>query len=488
MVESYPSQDIIVQANADTRDVCVQTSAPRVPIASVAPQTPADDAGFEAGCFIVSVDGRSVRDIIDWRWLTSENVIEVGYIDLDGEEGTVRLERAAGEDWGFEFEGVVFDGVKQCRNACTFCFMRQLPDNMRPSLTLRDDDFRLSFLTGTFVTFTNLDSEDEKRIIEQHISPLRVSLHAADAVVRRRMIGKHAQHGFEVFTRLLDAGIEFHVQIVLVPGQNDGSVLQHTLSWAYGYSGILDVCVVPLGFTRYQNRFEYSFNNPAAACAVLDILKPFQRCAQKERGDMWVFAADEFYRNAYGADLLQRLPCAEDYGNFGMFEDGVGIIRSFVDDWRHAEQIGLVGDAAKVFAHAHTEVCYVVGFATREFLEPLVAGSGLAPYFKPLFVKNDFFGGNVDVTGLLCGCDIVRAIINYVSLQKDVWASSVLFAVPRVVFNDDGVTLDDMTLEDIEKRSRARVAVVSCNASDYLVEIINIIKRSASDFNERFDL
>lgn len=146
------------------------------------------------------MDGAPLRDIIDWRWLTADDDITVGYIDLDGEAGVVELEREPGERWGFEFDGVLFDSVKLCRNACVFCFMRQLPDGVRPSLVLRDDDFRLSFLAGTFVTLTNLKPEDEARIIEQHISPLRVSLHASEPELRRRMIGKHAAHGLQLST------------------------------------------------------------------------------------------------------------------------------------------------------------------------------------------------------------------------------------------------------------------------------------------------
>ena len=189
----YPSGDIDREAAARQRGGCgARCEAPRALVSAVAPGSPADDAGFEPGCYVTTVDGRPVRDLIDWRWLAADDVMELGYVDLDGDEGVVELEREEGEDWGFEFEGVVFDGVRQCRNACTFCFMRQLPDDMRSSLTLRDDDFRLSFLAGTFVTFTNLKPEDERRIVEQRISPLRLSLHVADPEVRRRMIGKHA--------------------------------------------------------------------------------------------------------------------------------------------------------------------------------------------------------------------------------------------------------------------------------------------------------
>ena len=170
----------------------------RAYIQSVEPLSPADDAGFSKGCCITAVDGNPIRDIIDWRWHTSEDQIVVSYIDCDGDRGDVCLEREPGESWGFEFTDVVFDRIIQCRNACIFCFMRQLPEQARASLSLRDDDYRLSFLQGNFVTFTNIMPEDEQRIIEQRISPLRYSLHCITPELRRQVIGKHAAHGVAV--------------------------------------------------------------------------------------------------------------------------------------------------------------------------------------------------------------------------------------------------------------------------------------------------
>lgn len=453
------------------------TLSSRALVIAIAPHSPADDAGFEPGCFVSSVDGFPLRDIIDWRWLAADDEIVLGYIDLEGDVGEVELTREPGEDWGFEFDGVVFDGVKQCRNACTFCFMRQLPNDMRPSLTLRDDDFRLSFLAGTFVTFTNLSAKDEARIVEQQISPLRLSLHAANPEVRRRMIGRHAQHGIDVLERLLEQGIQFHAQIVLVPDQNDGAVLEHTLAWAYERPGILDICIVPLGFTKHQSCFDHSFNDPVSSRAVMDLVVPFQQQALNERGTLWAYPADEFYHNAYGSRLLENLPPAEQYGDFGMFEDGVGIIRSFVDDWEEAERLGLPGEAAATLEHVGLRVFYIAGCATREFLGPLAARSAVASCFKPLFVKNDFFGGNVDVTGLLCGCDIVAAVKNTCVSARTEENFRPLFVIPRVVFNDSAVTLDDMSLEDMEKAAGVPLAVVSCNASDFLREIVDLAGR-----------
>ena len=472
----YPSKDIDREVAGNARAVGSRARKklpPRAEIAYVAPESPADDAGFEPGCFITTVDGEPVRDLIDWRWLSAEDEITVGYIDLDGEVGEVELFRDEGEDWGFEFEGVVFDGVKQCRNACIFCFMRQLPDDMRASLTLRDDDFRLSFLAGTFVTFTNLSAEDEARIIEQHISPLRVSLHASNPEVRRRIIGKHAAHGIEVLDRLLAAGIE-----CLAAG------LTRRLR-----PGILDVCIVPLGFTKHQTCFTKSFDDPDAAYRAMEVIKPVQERALAERGTLWAHAADEFYCDAYGDALLEHLLPASCYGGFEMFEDGVGIVRSFADDWQRAVESGADAACLKALRESNVAVRLVFGYATRGFAARLLGESAVAGIVRPLFVKNDFFGGNVDVTGLLCGCDIVRAIREDAlregpldepaSLEDaDSPASSdsprALFCIPRVVFNDDGVTLDDMTLADIEKAAGAHVAVVSCNGSEFLPEIARL--------------
>lgn len=508
---SYPPADVVRDADGGSLPASRRPRGeglPRALVSFVEPGSPADDAGFEPGCFLTAVDGRPVRDLIDWRWLSSEDAIEVGYIDLDGDAGTVELERDEGEEWGFGFDGVVFDGVKQCRNACTFCFMRQLPRGMRPSLSLRDDDFRLSFLSGTFVTLTNLSAADEARILEQRISPLRVSLHAADADVRRRIIGRHAAHGLGALDRLLSAGIEFHAQIVLMPGENDGEVLADTLEWAYARPGILDVCIVPLGFTRHQARFDRSFNDPAAARAVLGLVEPFQRRALAERGTAWAFAADEFYRNALGARLLEGLPPTEHYGDFAMFEDGVGIVRSFVDDWEDARRSGLIGRCAEALSRADARVRIVYGLAMQDVIAPLAAAGPLAGLLEPLFVQNGFFGGNVDVTGLLCGADIVGAIEGAraggaASGFRDAGEGGArsgavakrgpavrpgapfageghggtIFAIPRVVFNDDGLTLDDMSLEDMEKAAGAPLAVVSCNPSDFLEEIVDLAAR-----------
>ncbi len=492
-MDTYPGKDIerAAQAVSGPGAACVgcgsaaltpaQAAAaawggPVAPIAAVEPESPADDAGFTAGCYLTTVDGQPLRDIIDWRWLTAEDVITVGYIDQDGEAGEVELEREAGERWGFEFDGVLFDRVKLCRNACVFCFMRQLPEGVRPSLVLRDDDFRLSFLSGTFVTLTNLRPEDEARIIEQQISPLRVSLHASNSELRRSMIGRHAQHGLDALDRLLAAGIQAHAQIVLMPGVNDGEALRETLAWAWERPNIQNVGIVPLGFTKHQTALHESFTTPEAALGVIRTIEPFQTRARTERGGPWVFAADEFYVNAFGAETPAHIPPASDYGDYEMFEDGIGIVRSYVDEFAAACESGLAAEAARALEEAGLTARFVVGEAMQPFLDAMVAQSPLAARLVPLTVPNAYFGGNVNVTGLLCGCDIAAAIKEErecpAAPPGQVGESRQLFLIPKVILNDDGITLDDMTVQDIENAAGAAICVVSCNPLDYLPEII----------------
>lgn len=478
-------------------------------IVSVDAGSPAYDAGFEAGCEITSVDGNPVRDIIDWRWLSAGDEIELGYVDNDGDAGFVVLEREPGEGWGFVFDGLVFDGMRTCRNSCTFCFMRQLPKGMRKTLSTRDDDFRMSFLSGTFVTLTNLSDADVDRIAEQRISPLRVSLHAVDADVRRRLIGKNAQAGIDNLLALLGAGVEFDAQIVLVPDVNDGDQLDLTLKWAYDHPGIKTVGIVPLGFTRFQEDFDHSFDEPEDALRVVRQVEPFQRRALAERGTPWVYAADEFYRNAFGAQMLDALPDASFYGDFSMFEDGIGIIRSVVDDFAQAVDAGLARECALALEEAGACAVYICGEAMLPHIDQLIAESDLSGRLRTLPVKNEFFGGNVNVTGLLTGRDIANAIGAFVgkpaaglgeptggcapaaqidgAAQTDDAAradgvETPIFLIPEVVFNADGLTLDDMTLDDIKTQLPNDVACrtrsVATNPLDYMGQIVEIAKET----------
>ncbi len=457
-MEIYPSKDIATS--------CGEV-LPGALVVAVAPESPADDAGFYPGCRITAVNGRVLEDILVWQWESAGDEITLSYIDGDGDAGEVELERYPDEPWGFTFDGVIYDGVRICKNACMFCFMAQLPKGMRPSLTLRDDDFRLSFLQGTFVTLTNMTDEDVERIITERISPLHVSLHATNAEVRKKLIGKHAARGLEVLDRLLAAGITCYAQIVLLPEVNDGEVLKETLDWAYERPGILEVGIVPLGYTDFQKRFEKSFQSVEASSAVLEVIEPFQQRALAERGHAWVRCADEFYCNAYGAQTPELLPDSAFYGDCSMYEDGIGIVRTFLDSWKRAKDSGAMDSCAQALRDAGAFAVPVFGESVAGFSEGLFADSPLVDVARPLFVHNAYFGGNVNVTGLLCGCDIVDALKAYeapVGLRP-------CFYLPEIIFNDDGVTLDGMSLEDMEEALGMPLCVVSCIPEEFIPQI-----------------
>ncbi len=434
-------------------------------IISVAPGSPFDDAGFTPGCKVLAVDGNPLRDVLDWRWYADGDEICVSYVDSDGEAGEIELVRDEGEDWGIDFDGAVFDKIKTCRNACVFCFMRQLPEDARDSLVLRDDDWRLSFLQGNFVTLTNLKESDFEEIVERHISPLRVSLHCVTPELRARMIGKHAPHGIEMLERLLEAGIEFDAQIVLTPGYNDGAELQKTLTWAYMHPGITNVGIVPLGYTKHQQAFDQSYNDAETARGVIESVELMQKHAQEERGFPWVYAADEFYCNAYPDSLLEHLPPTEHYGDFSMFEDGIGITRTSVDEWMRCADA--IEHLAQVLEEYDARVYYIFGEAQIPCMVRLMNEAPTAGRLVPLVVHNDHFGGNVDVTGLLCGYDIAMAI-------RGVSADDFV-VVPKIIFNSDGYTLDDMTVDDIRDTAGVVVSVVSCSVPEYLAEIEELV-------------
>ena len=458
-MEIYPSSDITEHGEA-----------PHIlgaPIAHIEPDSPADDAGFYPGCVITHVNGRPLTDILLWQWESAGDVIDLSYIDGEGDSGEVTIERDIEEPWGFSFDGNIFDGVRLCRNACTFCFMRQLPKGMRSSLSLRDDDFRLSFLQGTFVTLTNVSDDDVARIIEERISPLRVSLHAYDSAVRRKLIGRYASRGIEVLERLLEGGIEVYAQIVLCPGENDGAILDETLTWAYAHPGIVEVGIVPLGYTDFQNRFSAGFDDPHASSAVLSQIQPFQTRALDERGNPWAYCADEFYVNAYGPQTLECLPSDEHYGDCSMYEDGIGIVRTYMDSWHACVEDGTLSRLAARLRASSAYPVLVVGESVSSFAQDVINESPLAGLASYLFVHNDYFGGNVNVTGLLCGCDIVAAVNAYgAPLGKEP-----VFYLPDLIFNDDGLTLDGMTLARMEDEAKAPLRVVSCQPEDFFPEI-----------------
>jgi putative radical SAM enzyme (TIGR03279 family) len=424
-------------------------------ISGVEPGGPAQRAGIRAGETLLDVDGEVLRDVVDWRWLTADGPFEVRVRAADGRERHVRVEPAWDGQPGVGFVAPLFDGVRECENACEFCFVSQLPPGMRPSLYVRDDDYRLSFLSGNFITLTNLSEEDTERIVEQRLSPLHWSLHATEADVRRGLVCATGEdRALEHADALLTAGIELHVQIVLVPGVNDGEVLERTLAWLAERPGIASVGVVPLGYTRHQSRYAASYGEADAAGAVIDALDPWRARMGAERGVRWVHAADELYLSV-GRDL----PPAAAYDDFPQYENGIGLVRTFLDGWDAAvdalpPSVGPLGG----------EVTLVTGEMFAPVLGECVesaATKGLRA--RVLAVPNRLMGGNVAVAGLLAAADIAEAI------RSD--AGKGPYLVPDVVLNTDGVTLDDVAERDLPALCGGDVRVVSSDAAELVAAI-----------------
>lgn len=423
-------------------------------VQSVEEGSPAWEAGIEPGMRIARVNGREPRDLIDWRWEADGAWCELEVFDpRDGSVGRCELWREPGQDWGIDFTDVLFDGIRTCVNACQFCFMSMLPPDARPSLTLRDDDYRLSFLQGNFVTLTNVTDEEADRIVSCGLSPMNVSIHAISPEVRRSLIGKRADRGIEVLERLIAGGIEVHAQIVLCPGINDGEELRRTLDWVEARPQITSLAVVPLGYTKHSRRFSRSYSDDVAASrSVVRLIEPYQRRAREDLGITRFQLSDEFY-----VDARLPVPPAETYDGYPQFYDGIGMLRSFLDEASDVarERAGELAAADAALDERGLVAELVCGEAASETIETFCRLASPAGRVRTRAIRNDYFGGDVNVTGLIVCEDLLA------QLPDDL--SGTLVVLPEVMFNFDRVTLDGARLADVlaELARRGATACVS---------------------------
>lgn len=420
-------------------------------VTAVRPDSPAYDAGIEPGMYVSRVNREPLTDMIVWLWEADEDEVELEVFDpSDSTTASCVLERFPGEDWGLTFNDAVFDGMRTCVNACVFCFMTMLPRESRKTLTIRDDDYRLSFLQGNFVTLTNMSDEDVENVISKNLSPMNVSIHAVTPEVRRRLIGRNAARGMEVLELLMAAGIEIHAQIVLCPGLNDGEELARTLEYCEVHPQVTSLGIVPLGFTKHQSRFTSSYSHdPALARAVVEQVRPYQDRAFERFGRHTFQLSDEFF-------IAARLdpPPADFYDGYPQFYDGIGMIRSYLNDTdavlRNPSRMVAVRD---ILRERGFELLVLSGEAARPTVARFIEDESLAG--KVAAIKNRYFGGNVNVTGLLTAEDILE------QLPQDL--GGVMLILPEVMFNAGGLTLDgyhrEQLLQSLEKRGGAvRVA------------------------------
>ena len=411
-------------------------------ISAVRKNSLAEAAGIVAGDKLVAVDGVQVKDIIELSFYTSDYEVELELENAQGQRRQVHIDKYPDEDLGLEFEAAVFDKVSTCYNNCIFCFVDQMIPGMRKGLYVRDDDYRLSFLYGNFITLTNLKEEDFQRIIQTHMTPLYVSVHATDPKVRCEMMhNRFAGELMDKLERLFAAGIEVHTQIVCCPGYNDGVILAKSFHDLYArHPHVLTMAVVPVGITKHREGLHplRTFTKEEAA-ALIDQVTPWQRQCREETGKTFIYLGDEFYLLA-GRDV----PTAEWYDGFPQLENGIGLTRSFVDEW----QATLPSLSSY---QAASPAVIPVGESAFTVLQPLLYALNkqfnTAHSFVP--VPNQFFGGKVNVTGLLTASDILRTC-------KE---SGKRLILPAVVLNNDKLFLDDTALEQFRKEYPGKVDI-----------------------------
>lgn len=437
-------------------------------ITEVVADSPADRAGVRQGDVVAMVNDRPIRDIIEWHHQVDEAHVSLR-LDRGGMLVDVEVEKQPGEPLGVSIASAVFDRVQTCDNHCSFCFIYQLPKGLRRSLYLKDDDYRLSFLFGNFTTLTRFTEMDLERVVDQALSPLHVSIHDADPWGRAEMLrNERGAMSLRWLRALLDNGTNVRGQIVLCPGVNDGGVLERTLA------GILDefpdidaVAIVPLGLSRFNPESALRVHSTDDARRAVEIVDEWREIARRVVGHPMFWASDELYLLAGKA-----MPDAAVYGDFPMYEDGVGIVASFREEFA-GRRSSITGPTSGFFASVDgaTPSGYRaerfpanpagdtglrpvrvqiaqrtpsangrVGILTGEYAAPVIASLVDGRDVTVIAVRNEFFGGNTAVAGLMVGQDIAREIAAHPEIDE--------FLLPDVCLSE-GRFLDGSTLADL---------------------------------------
>jgi putative radical SAM enzyme (TIGR03279 family) len=429
-----------------------------VTITGVAAGSIGAELELEAGDRIMRVNGRAVRDYLDFRFQSAgETELVVDVRKQTGEDWELNIERDEAEDFGLSFEQIV---PRQCANECLFCFCKGNPETARPSLFVRDEDVRLSFLYGNYTTLTSITEDEMQRVIEQRLSPQYVSVHATDLEVRAYLLGidKIRADIRPKMQRMIDAGIEIHAQVVLCPAINDGDILRQTIyELAELYPSVSSVAIVPLGLTRYLNDPRLTPVTPEFCRQTITEVSAIQRDLKKRLGTRFALLGDEIYLKAG-----KSVPAKSHYGDYPQIEDGVGMVRSFANQFASLMRSSTASNGQSKPALKGT-------IMTGSLFAPVLAkmigrmNEQFQTSLKVVAVDNDYFGGDVSVAGLLTGRDFVAA-------RHKVAGDFAI--VPRVALkSDEPVMLDGMRFEEL--RSRFDVPVIACDFSSFSALVRN---------------
>lgn len=413
-------------------------------------------AGLEAGDTVLSINGNDFYDILEYRYLISEPIITLEVLKKDKTREIIEIENDY-EDIGIIFKDDLIGDAHSCTNKCIFCFIDQLPEGMRDTVYFKDDDTRLSFLQGNYVTLTNMSDDDIKRLIKMHISPINISVHTTNPKLREMMLNnRFAGKCYGIMEQFKKNNIYMNCQIVLCPDINDGAELDRTISdLSKLYPYVLSVSVVPVGLTRYRDGLcDIKPYDAKLSKAVIKQVSAWQDKLLEEIGTRLVYISDEFYINA-GV----KIPESECYEGFPQLENGVGLIASMREEFY---------EAIKLIKTKSTDrhIAIVTGEIACDFIKEI--SSALMEKCKGLRIevipiRNEFFGGGVSVTGLVCGSDIIN----------QVKTDAPILAVPDVMLRDDDeIFLDDVTLEEVSKALNKEIITTLNDGYDFVEKII----------------
>ena len=429
-------------------------------ITKIDPRSPAEKAGLQVGETLLTCGGRAVRDVLDYKFYTYDPNLVLEVQGKTGEKRTVKIRKHEGQDLGLEFETYLMDAQKGCANRCVFCFIDQLPKGMRKSLYFKDDDARLSFLLGNYITMTNLSDEDADRIIRMKISPLNVSVHTTDPELRTKMLGNpNGGSSLRHLYAFAKAGIKIHAQIVACPGWNDGEVLKKTLSDLSAlYPSVESVAVVPVGITRHREGLTpLTPVGEQEARDMIAIIDAQRAVNLKNHDTAIVTAADEMYLKAH-----LPMPGPDYYEGYLQLDNGVGLMSLFEEELRGAL---LMEDEGREAPTPFTIAC---GIAAAPFMERMVGlirekCPGLNG--KVIGIRNEFFGETVDVSGLVTGGDLLR------QLKGNLNGTRLL--LPIVMLRDkQNVFLDDVTPDDLERELECTVRALEIDGGVFLDAVL----------------
>lgn len=419
----------------------------------------AQELGLVVGDKILEVNGKVLRDIIDLSFELAEEEVEILVEHGDGSRELIDFDKDVDEELGAEFETAVFDGIRRCKNHCVFCFVDMIAPNMRRSLNVKDDDYRLSFLYGNFITLTNLTAADFKRIKNFHLSPLYVSIHAMNPKVREKLLrtplaAKVQSH----LDKLESAGVEYHTQVVLCPNLNDGAELDFTITELLKRRpNVLSLAIVPVGVTKHRrDNFPLTQFDKAGALKVIEQVEKFQRQLRADCGKTFIYLGDEFY---FLAEV--DMPPVEYYDDFPQIENGIGMTRNFIEEFNSLQ-------ASNSKFQAKIDV--VCGTSIAKVLKNLAAEEmKINPKLdvRILPVTNNFFGASVNVSGLLTGGDIIDTLKKF-ERPRD----KILIPATAIRFGEN-VFLDDVTLDDMQKKFPAPIVPIS-NGGEFKLALRNL--------------